>query len=120
MKANCRLAVQHVPLTALSLGSPVECVSAAERLAQQLGSGSIMLVASRPWWPPACRPCRAGFKTRTTCVHCVGGPRLIMTTDSQRGTVEFKLREPGFLRNYEVSEYVELQMSILGLRGEGL
>jgi hypothetical protein len=43
-----------------------------------------------------------------------------MTTDSQRGTVEFKLREPGFLRNYEVSEYVELQMSILGLRGEGL
>lgn len=29
-------------------------------------------------------------------------PRLIMTTDSERGTVAFKLREPGFLRNYEV------------------
>ena len=25
-----------------------------------------------------------------------------MTTDAARGTVSFKLREPGFLRNYEV------------------
>lgn len=25
-----------------------------------------------------------------------------MTTDASKGTVSFKLREPGFLRNYEV------------------
>ncbi|KIZ00278.1 hypothetical protein MNEG_7685 [Monoraphidium neglectum] len=36
------------------------------------------------------------WKVSGTCTN-----KLIMTTDSQRGTVEFKLREPGFLRNYE-------------------
>ncbi|GBF96358.1 hypothetical protein Rsub_09429 [Raphidocelis subcapitata] len=36
------------------------------------------------------------WKVSGTCVN-----KLIMTTDASRGTVAFRLREPGFLRNYE-------------------